>query len=258
VLLTSAARAAAAPKCLQCHASHYAQLGTCTGCHRGDGRSDRTAIAHRDLIRAKYSWFAIAGATPVQRGEKLVESFTCRRCHILAGKGNRLAGNLDRLALNNAPGKIRDAIHTPALFMPDFRCDERQLTDLVNAILAGAAKGRPATGETPQVVHFADPKRRTENIFEKKCGACHKLLTETRGALGKGDIGPNLSGLLTDFYPATLKYNARWHAAALKKWLKNPRKLRDVTPMQPVPLKKDEFDQLVATLNSHAVGAAGN
>ena len=232
--------------CHQCHKPHYTGRGTCISCHRGDERSGRLAIAHRDLIQAKFSWFAIAGSQPLQRGEKLLIRFACRRCHDSAVKGNRTASNLDRLSVNTTPQKIFDSIKSPALYMPDFKFDDRQMTDLVNAILAGALKAGSKGGETPQVVHFEDMKRRPDNIFEKQCGPCHMILTETYGALGTGGIGPNLSGLFSEHYPATLKNNGRWTAEILKKWLENPRKIREHSQMRPISLKKDESEQLWA------------
>ena len=232
--------------CLGCHKPHYAASGSCTGCHRGDERSDRHAIAHRDLIRGKYASFAIAGSQPLQRGEKLLTAFACRRCHNVGGKGNRLASDLDRLPVNTAPEKIADSIKSQALFMPDFRCDDRQITDLVNVILAGGLKAGRRGGETPRVVHFEDVKQLSDNLFEKRCGPCHKMLTETFGALGKGEVGPNLSGLFSSHYPANLKDNGRWTADVLKKWLENPRKTRYNSQMRPVALKKDEYQRLLA------------
>lgn len=236
--------------CLECHKQHYADKGGCVSCHRGDDRSDRLAIAHRDLIRARFSWFTIAGSQPLRRGEKLLDGFACRRCHSSGGKGNRLASNLDRLPPNTTPETVFQAIKTQALFMPDFRLDDRQITDLVNAILAGATKAGPRGGEAPQVVHFANPERQRENIFQKKCGPCHKVLTEDFGALGKGDIGPNLSGLLSEHYPVHLPDNGRWTADLLKKWLENPRKKRENSQMRPVPLQDNEFEQLLSILAS--------
>lgn len=234
--------------CLRCHQPHYAASGSCVACHRGDPRSDRLAIAHRDLIRGRFSWFALAGSQPLVRGEKLLESFACRRCHNTGGKGNRLASDLDRLPAGTAPEKIFDSIRSQALFMPDFRCDDRQITDLVNAVLAGGSKAKRKGGETPQVVHFEEVKRDGENAFEKQCGPCHKLLTGTAGALGKGDIGPNLSGLFSEHYPATFTDKRSWTAQRLKKWLENPRKIREGTQMRPIALKKDELERLLAIL----------
>lgn len=232
--------------CFQCHKPHYTGRGTCISCHRGDERSERLAIAHRNLIPAKFSWFAIAGSQPVQRGEKLFGSFACRRCHISVGKGNRLASNLDRLPMSTTPQKIFDAIKSPVLFMPDFSFDDRQITNLVNAILARAVKAGSKGGETPQVVYFSNVKRQPDNIFEKKCGPCHKILTEAFGALGKGSIGPNLSGLFSEYYATTLKNNGRWTADILKKWLANPRKIHKNSQMRPIPLEKAEFERLLA------------
>jgi cytochrome c2 len=242
---------AAREQCLKCHKAHYPGAGSCTSCHRGDARSDRLAIAHRDLIRGKFSWFALPGSQPLLRGEQLLASCACRRCHTTGGKGNRLAANLDRLPPDRTAQKIYDSVAAPALFMPDFRLDDRQLSGLVNAVLAGGAKAGRAGAETPQVVHFEKGTARRENPFEKQCGPCHKALTAVSGALGQGDIGPNLSGLLSERYPATAgkKANARWSADALKKWLENPRQLREQTQMRPAPLKKEELEQILALLS---------
>jgi len=250
--LPGAAAPAVKSGCLMCHKPHYADRGSCVSCHRGDGRSDRLAIAHRDLISGKYSWFTIAGSRPLMAGEKLLEIFACRRCHAVAGKGNSLAINLDRLPPNTTPQQIYDAIKSPTLVMPEFRFSDRQITEMVNGILAGAERAGYAGGETPQVVHFEMARRRQENVFEKQCGPCHKALTETRGALGKGIIGPNLSGLFSGFYPATAasagKPPAGWTSQSLKKWLDNPRKIRELSQMRPVLVKQEGFDQLLVLL----------
>jgi cytochrome c2 len=211
-------------------------------------RSDRLAIAHRDLIRGKFSWFAIAGSAPLQRGEALLKNYACRRCHTSAGKGNRLAINLDRLPANTSPEKILYSIKSQALFMPDFKFDDRRMTDLVVAVMAGSLKAGRPVGEIPQVVHFEKVQRHQENIFEKQCGPCHKILTKAHGAFGKGDIGPNLSGLFSEQYPATWKNDGRWTPDNLKKWLENPRAIRVNSQMRPVPLKKDEIGQLLVIL----------
>ncbi|MHC1698761.1 MAG: selenite/tellurite reduction operon c-type cytochrome lipoprotein ExtS [Geobacteraceae bacterium] len=226
--------------CLQCHKPHYAEKGSCIGCHRGDVRSNRLAIAHHDLIQAKFTWFTIAGSQPLQRGEKLLKALACRRCHTASGKGNRLASNLDRLPTDISPQKIFDSIKSPALFMPNFYLNDRQIIDLVNVLLAGAAKTGHKGGEVPQVVRFEDLKQNTDNIFEKKCGSCHKIVTKEFGTLGRGEIGPNLSGLFTEFYPATFPGNRRWSEKRLQRWLKNPRTLLPNSSMRPVPLKTTE------------------
>ena len=245
----SAEAAVARERCLRCHKAHYAQAGSCTSCHRGDARSDRLAVAHRDLIAGRFSWFALPGSEPLRRGGKLLESYACRRCHSVGGKGNRLAANLDRLPPDTTVQKIYGSIKSPAWFMPDFRLSDRQITFLVNVVLAAGAKSGPTRAETPQVVHF-DKGTRAENVFEKQCGPCHKALTAVYGALGKGDIGPNLSGLFTKFYPANagVQGNGSWNPGALKLWLENPRKIRATAGMRPIPLQPGELDQLLALL----------
>ncbi|GFO69282.1 cytochrome c [Geomonas limicola] len=247
LVLVPAAVEAARPSCLRCHRAHYTHLGSCETCHRGDGRSDRLSIAHRDLVRGRYAWSALAGSPPLVRGEKLLELFACRRCHTLAGKGNHLAGDLDRLGKSATTGQLVRAIRSPAFFMPDFQVPEQQVDDLVVAILAGARKGDRGGKEAPQLVHF-ERKRGEQSVFQKQCGPCHKALTATWGGLGRGNIGPNLSGLLSKFYPKTWQQGERWTPDSLRKWLENPRAHRPVTQMQPLLVKKDEIERLLAEM----------
>lgn len=252
LILAEGEALAAKISCLECHRPHYRAIGSCVSCHGGDPRSNRLRIAHHDLVQARYAWFAVAGAAPVERGRKLIEAFACRRCHTTAGKGNKLASNLDRLPAGTTARNIHDAINSPALMMPRFFFDERQGTDLVNAILAGAreaARGRGGEpGESPQVVHFQREQADRENLFEKRCGACHRLLSRTCGGLGRGSVGPNLSGLLAGHYPKTAPGDTAWNAATLEKWLENPRRSREYTQMRPVPLPKGELAKLLALL----------
>ncbi len=107
----------------------------------------------------------------------------------------------------------------------------------------------PGVRETAQVVHFEDEKRSRENSFVKHCGPCHRILSERYGGLGKGDIGPNLSGLLTEFYPKTYRDAETWTIEKLRKWLENPRSSRPAARMRPVRLTTGEFTVLVETLS---------
>jgi len=248
LLLAGNAPASPGESCLNCHPRHYRELGSCVGCHGGDPRSERLRIAHHDLVAGRFSWHGITGSLPVLRGNKLLEGFACRRCHTTAGKGNRLASNLDRLPAGTTPADLFRSINSPALMMPGFRLEEGAATDLVNAILAGAGQSGRKGRETPQVVHFESAKAGSGNIFEKKCGGCHKMLTAAVGALGKGEIGPNLSGLLSEFYPATAAGKKRWSAGSLEKWLDNPRQSRPLTQMRPVQLQKEERARLLVLL----------
>lgn len=248
LLVPATAAFAGKVSCLHCHTPHYQPNGGCVGCHRGDDRTDRVRIAHTNLIPARFAHFTLGNSPPVKRGKKLQQLFACRRCHTVAGKGNRLAADLDRFAVSAAPQEIFDAMKSPVLFMPSFRFDDRQMTDLVNAILAGGGKAGRKGRDAPQAVHFEDGGKNGENAFVKQCGACHRALTERLGGVGRGEIGPNLSGLFTEFYPGRYRGEERWSAQNLKKWLGNPRKARQNARMQPVRLKADEFEWLVDIL----------
>lgn len=87
-------------------------------------------------------------------------------------------------------------------------------------------------------------------MFVKQCGGCHKLLSKQHGGLGSGTAGPNLSGLLTRFYPANFEEDNAWNEERLKRWLKNPRQVRGQTLMRPIPLKPEEWEQLLKIISS--------
>ncbi len=241
----------AAPRCLGCHPLHYADKGRCADCHRGDGRTDRKNIAHRDLIPAAYSFFALPDSPVVRRGGGRIEASSCRRCHAWLGEGNAFAANLDDLLAASQPAKIRDAIRTPAAYMPDFRFEETQIRDIVNAILAAGARrqGKEAV-EIPVVVHFEETQDRLDLLFPKACGPCHRILSDTGGGLGIGAVGPNLSGLLTPHYPKTFGGVERWTPENLKKWLKNPRSVKPFASMPPVALSPEQIDSLARLMTA--------
>jgi cytochrome c2 len=251
LLLPGAAVPARRSLCLACHGSHYAERGSCVDCHRGNDRTDRKEIAHHDLIAGTFAQFTIKGRPIVEQGRKLVEVLACRRCHRFEGKGNGLATDLGRLATNTAPQDMFDSIKSPVLFMPDFQFDDTQIVALVNAILAGAEPAGAQVGETAQVIHFENEKQGRENSFVKRCGPCHKSLSERFGGLGNGDIGPNLSGLFSEFYPGTYPDAEAWTPDKLRKWVENPRRIRANARMMPVRLTADEFEQLTETLRSN-------
>lgn len=249
LFLTCPAEAARQSACLACHEPHHAERGSCVKCHRGNDQTDRKEIAHHGFIAGRFAHFTIKGSPVVDRGEKLAGLLACRRCHTHGRKGSRLAVNLDRLAPDVAPPAIFDSIKSPVLFMPNFHCDNLQIASLVNAILAVSEPVAPGVRETAQVVHFEDEIRSRENSFVKQCGPCHRILSERYGGLGKGDMGPNLSGLMSEFYPSTYRDAETWTIEKLRKWLENPRNSRPAARMRPVHLTTGEFTLLVETLS---------
>jgi len=242
-LLTPCAALPAA-SCQECHPVHYEAAGTCVSCHRGDPRSHRLEVAHRDLVASRYSHFALPGSPVVARGQKLVDLAGCRRCHVTGGRGNGLATNLDRLLPGARPDEVLAAVQSPALFMPQFAFSEVAATEIVNALFASSAKAPPRAGETPLVVHF-EKAAKDDNAFAKVCGGCHRMLTLLQGGLGVGAVGPNLSGLLGENYPGVFKVNEPWMPSNLKQWIANPRASRHQAVMPPLKLGEQEWERVL-------------
>jgi cytochrome c2 len=161
-----------------------------------------------------------------------------------------LASNLDTSFDKKMPEVLADAIKKPAAFMPDFYFQETDVTRLVNAILDASAVYASTSGELSQVIHFEADKEDSDNIFGRSCGACHRILTQRIGGIGTGDIGPNLSGLFSDFYFQNFKGRKSWDSNGLEKWLKNPRDIRPNAQMPPVHLKKKELRHLITIMSS--------
>ena len=231
--------------CLDCHPVHYAESGSCSDCHRGFPGTPRVNIAHNGLIAARFSAFTLAENEKVKRGQQRLENYACRRCHISGEKGNRLAANLDLSQRDTSPEDLDAAIESPVLFMPEFHFTESQRIELVNAILLGGRFFSAPERELPMVVHFEGEESVREFQFEKHCGSCHRALTARYGGLGSGLIGPNLSGVFSEFYLLNFGDDQqRWTGKNLEKWLKNPRQIRPVAQMPPVVLKTEEFERI--------------
>ena len=73
-------------------------------------------------------------------------------------------------------------------------------------------------------------------------------ITAQSGGLGRSQVGPNLAGLLSEFYPRPYGNAGRWTATTLKAWLDNPRASRPLATMQPVRISREEYALLVSQL----------
>jgi mono/diheme cytochrome c family protein len=242
--------AQARQSCLICHPSHYAVRGSCTTCHRGNPNSERKNIAHQHLIGARFAGFTLGDVPEVREGKRLMDQLACQRCHVSGGRGNRLATDLDVSAGRKAPEELVAAIRTPARAMPDFRLPAERLTVVVTAILSGAQGRKNGLREQPFTVHFDNTGNSNKDIFTRKCGGCHRALTLRLGAVGSGDYGPNLSGLMSLWYPASYENGTVWTRTRLGRWLKNPRAVRPWALMQPVVLTDGEFTELEQILGT--------
>ncbi len=230
--------------CLSCHPAHYADRGTCSGCHRGNPASERKNIAHAELRTGKFVRFTLADPTLKKDGEHLMDQLGCRRCHITDGRGNALASNLDGAAARRTVHELVLSIRQPVATMPKFGLDDARITMLINTIFAGS-ENRDMDKSAPVKVHFNNSGNKSEDIFSKKCGSCHRLVTGHLGALCSGDIGPNLSGLLSPYYPKSFKNGEVWTTRNLSDWLKNPRDSKPWSRMLPVVLTEREMAELV-------------
>jgi len=235
--------------CLACHPVHYADQGNCVDCHRGFAGTRRVNIAHEGLIAGRFATFTIAGDPVTETGLNLLKQYGCRRCHLSREQGNRLAANLDLSQRQRTPEELDESIRNPVLFMPQFHFYEEQRVALINGILAGGRQVEMPEREQPLVIHFEGETTTREFAFEKHCGKCHRALTERFGGLGAGLIGPNLSGLFSEFYPARFgRDNQPWTPDNLKKWLKNPRSVDQFARMPPVAVNDADADGIIREL----------
>lgn len=235
------------PLCLSCHPAHYAEKGDCNLCHRGNPASERKNIAHAGLRGGKYSRFTLGDRAQAREGGRLMDRLACRRCHVSGGRGNRLASSLDAAAARKTGGELALSIRRPVANMPDFRLNKEQITTLVNALLSGS-QGRRSDESAPVRVHFNPPGKNRPDIFSTKCGSCHRMLSQRLGAVGPGEVGPDLSGLLTEYYPQTFRNDEAWTPPNLNLWLKNPRGARPWARMLPVTLTEAEAKELVTLI----------
>lgn len=242
-------------RCLNCHSDRLSSYLCssvppeaaplrCTWCHRGNAATSRKDLAHYNLIGKDYASYRLPEAQVVSSGVTWVGNLACRRCHVQDNQGNHLAANLDQLLYRSSIGEIEHALVVPAFYMPDFAMNGSIRSAIITQILAGGSVHPSAEEGAPVVVHFADNVNQ-DSLFEKHCGSCHKVLTARHGGLGSGGQGPNLSGLLSTFYPRNYLDNQAWTAAALHDWLKNPRKIRPQTTMPPLVLEKQVVEQLI-------------
>jgi mono/diheme cytochrome c family protein len=195
------------------------------------------------LLGGKYALFTLGDGVQMREGERLMNQFACRRCHVSSGRGNLLAVNLDDSAARKSAEELVLAIRHPAAAMPKFDLNEDQITLLVNVIFAGS-RSHHKVESAPVRVHFNTSGKKSADVFSTKCGSCHRLLSQRLGSVGTGEIGPNLSGLFSEFYPKNFKNGEAWGSRNLGIWRKNPREIRPWARMQPVELTEMETKEL--------------
>ncbi len=176
-----------------------------------------------------------------------MDKLACRRCHVSGGRGNRLAVSLDGAADRKTAGELVFSIRQPVATMPNFALNDEQRTTLVNVIYAGSSE-HGTDKAAPVKVHFNNSGTKNADIFMTKCGSCHRMLSQRLGAAGTGEIGPNLSGLFSGFYPKTFRNGETWTPGNLNDWLKNPREIKPQARMLAVALTEKEIKELYMIL----------
>lgn len=234
--------------CGGCHPPHYVAQGACQDCHRGEPGARRRELAHQGLLTGRAAEHPLRHGPAVSEGARLAEQAACRRCHVIDGTGNRFAADLDRTVWRRTQAQLTASILQPVENMPRFGFDRPQAEALIAYLLS---RGDPRAPLEAYRVTFTGAGPTSRGVFEEKCGGCHRLLG-ANGPLGRGDAGPNLSGLFTRFYPKTAAGERPWTAEALKEWLANPRKLRPATTMPPVTLTPEELQRVTEQLGGAA------
>jgi len=227
--------------CTDCHKPHF-KNESCIICHRGNPNTRRLDIAHENIISGKYLLYKIEGKT-AKDSVNLINQLGCRRCHIVGKNGNRKGNNLNNIMIKKTIKNIRDSILNPSDYMPNFNLSEENIVLLINGLLLESEKGDYKGGKN----FFYIKRDLKENLFNKKCGKCHKLISDKTGPIGKGDIAPNLSSIFSQYYPKTknLKLNT---PEELIKFLKNPRYHNRSNIMPVVEIKKKEAEEIIKLL----------
>lgn len=230
-------------KCISCHENVCVNKpDNCISCHRGDSSTSRKDIAHYKLIKGKYASYTDKSNPKTQKGIKIIEKAACTRCHNIGKSGATLASDLNSAVKRLTTDEIIKSIKEPVINMPLFQFNDEEMEALITGIYYYTI---PEDSKSiTQIVHFQD-KTAGNDIFQKKCGTCHKALTSA-GALGTSEDAPNLSGL-SKVYPDYLN-GKHWDKDLLDKWLTNPRSLKKNAVMPIIELTDEEKKAVINTL----------
>lgn len=234
--------------CVSCHINkiHYKSKGLCTLCHLGNAYTTRMDLAHKNILNGDYAYFLIKDNWKVFKGNDLIEKAACRRCHTIGNEGNNIAANLNESTREKDIKMLNDAIKNPFLFMPQYNFSKKQIVYILNALFNNAFYSN-GSNKGYTILHF-NRGIKGKNIFDEKCGMCHKMISKKSGPLGSGSRGPNLSGLFTyEFNPITEV--KKWNEKKLREWIKNPRGIKKNALMPPIILKEEEIKEIIKTFN---------
>ena len=227
--------------CLNCHKKHYEKIANCIVCHRGINKTSRKDIAHFGLITKKFSDFTINNRD-INMGREIVNNSHCRRCHYIENKGNFIAVNLNNSGYENIGEYLFKMIKNPVEFMPNFEFDNETVYKIVKYILFNS--NNVSIKQNPYPVFM---KSSQKSVFKELCSGCHNIISKKTGPVAGKNIGPNLSGLFSGFYPVDFikPKSPKWDNETLKKWILNPRNYKKNSTMPPLEISKSDLEKLL-------------
>jgi nitric oxide reductase subunit C len=187
-----------------------------------------------------------AELTPaVARGKDLWDSSNCMGCHTLLGEGAYYAPELTRVYERRGPDFIRSMLRDPEAMYPgqrrmqNYHFNPQQIEDLVAFLRWIGNVDTQGFPPRPNLAPVALPTggavARSDNrpqVFNQLCVVCHAL-----GGQG-GQTGPALDTV-----------GARFDAAYLERWLRDPNAVRPGTRMPRLPLNDAQIRELVPFLS---------
>lgn len=174
-------------KCISCHENMCIEKqDNCKLCHRGDSTTSRKDISHYKLIKGKYASYTDESSPKTQKGIKIIKNAACTRCHNIGKSGAFLASDLNSAVKRLTTDEIIKSIKEPVVNMPLFQFNDTDIEALITGIYYYTIP--EGSKSITQVVHFQD-NATGNDMFQKKCGICHKALTNA-GALGTSEDAP--------------------------------------------------------------------
>ena len=187
-----------------------------------------------------------AEITPaVARGKDLWDSSNCMGCHTILGEGAYYAPELTRVYDRRGPDFIRSMLRDPEAMYPgqrrmqNYHFNPQQIEDLVAFLRWIGNVDTQGFPPRPTLAPVALPAggavARSDNrpqVFNQLCVVCHAL-----GGQG-GQTGPALDTV-----------GARFDAAYLERWLRDPNAVRPGTRMPRLPLSDAQVRELVPFLS---------
>lgn len=198
------------------------------------GQEDNSKIPHDYLASQDDRGKAVVA------GEKMIEFYGCRNCHIIDGRGGRIRDRYDDDHITLAPPIVNHEgfktqpswlfgfIKNPGsvkirpwldVRMPTFGFTDEQATDLVRYFSAKENKPWPYVYVSPEPVPPARLAESKKMFDELKCLSCHTTGTPPPG-VSTADLAPNL-----------LLAHDRLRPEWIPVWLTDPQKQMEGTRM---------------------------